>query len=284
VTRARLSVAALVGGLLAGSILLQADRVAASSLYVDCWFSKKSGKLTVRSKNSEQTEIRRSRKRILVFGPGETACKGGKPTVRNTRVVKYLVKSEGIDEGHLSLAGARFAPGRGGEADGTPEIEFRVVLFETESEFHLDGTRASDHLRAGSLGNALGINMNPSSETTPDVDLRLTGRGATWLAPGAGNDFLDLSGGAEFLGSADTGLGSLLGPGADRFTGSAGADFVIAGEGVDIVSSGAGDDAVNTQDGMAETVDCGDGQDVIQPDGVDLQLSCEELGFVGFAP
>jgi hypothetical protein len=255
------------------------------SLYADCWFSKKNGKLTVKTEGDEEATLRRRGKRLAVLAPKPTRCKGGRATIRNTERVRFVLRGSGITEGHLSLAGGPFGPGALPETDSSPEIEFHVVVPSEDSTFYLDGGPGADQLRAGTFAGLPGVNLNPAAEQlSPDVDLTLGGRSGNliWFAPKGGDDILDLTGGPEFQGPPGIAAIAELGAGNDRFTGSPFADLVFGDAGLDAISTGGSDDAVNSQDGHAETVDGGEGSDQIQPDPSDTLISCEEIAFVGF--
>jgi hypothetical protein len=284
------TVSALVAvGVLAAAGSAPADRDDKfGAFYADCWFSPKSGKLTVKTKSAEEARVVRRGKKVSVLALDEARCKGGRATVRNTRRISFVLKGDGITEGHVSLAGGPLGPGRGAETAGAPEIEINVTAPGFDKELHLDGGPGADQLRAGQLGNARGFNLNPGAELlAPDSDLTLRGKGSRSIVvdPGRGDDTIDLGGGSEFVGPLGVGFAYVeLGPGADRFVGSLGWDMVLAGPGLDVVSTGAGDDGVHSQDGVAEKIDCGDGTDTFQADPQDILVSCEEPGFVGLAP
>jgi RTX calcium-binding nonapeptide repeat (4 copies) len=255
--------------------------------YVDCAFGK--GKLTVTAKNSEDAMILRSGSRVQVLQPSglklvRERCKGGSPRVGKAERITFGVKGGGITTLRLSLLGGPFAPGRTPEPEGS-EIEIKMKLVSTASEARIDATPGDDLIRGGSLGGPMGLNLNPAAEPTqPDADVRITGVTAPvvdfYLGPGS--DTLTLDGGPEFAGPLLAGyVLAFLGDGNDLYRGSAGPDLVLAEAGLDTVAALAGDDAVNSQDGLAETVDCGDGQDRVQPDAGDVLIGCEELGFVG---
>jgi hypothetical protein len=256
------------------------------SIYADCWFSKKTGKLIVKTEGDEEATLRRRGKRLAVLAPKPTVCKGGRATIRNTERVRFVLRGSGITEGHVSLSGGPFGPGASPETDSTPEIEFHVVVPDADSTFFLDGTPGGDELRAGTSAGIPGVNLNPAAEqSAPDVDITLGGRAGhlIWFAPKGGDDFLDLTGGPEFQGPPGIAAVAELGAGNDRFTGSPLFDFVFGDAGLDAISTGGSDDWVNSQDGLSEPIDCGAGMDRIQPDASDILISCEEIGFVGFA-
>jgi Ca2+-binding RTX toxin-like protein len=260
------------------------------SFYANCWFSPQKHKLTVRVLD-EEGEIRRRGRRIEVLRPGARGlrperCRGGRATINNTDRIKFQVRAEGMTTGRISLAGGPFAPGRTTEAE-SPEIEIKLSIASQFAAPAISGTAGEDHFRGGTMGATQGLNLNAGAEPfLPDVDLRL--RNAAKVSSdfdmGAGNDVLDLGGGPEFLGPLRTQFALIsLGAGDDRLVGSAGTDFVLASPGVDAYSTGAGEDAVNSQDGLVETVDCGIGMDLVQPDANDVLVGCEELGFVGIS-
>jgi hypothetical protein len=251
--------------------------------YADCWFSRPHGKLTVKSKNSEDVTLRRERRRITVVGERRVACKGGQATVRNTDRIKFVLRSDGIEWGVIALAGGHFAPGRSAE-NGAREIEINVLVRNPSATVNVNGTSRSDYLRGGELARAHGINLNPRREPdSPDADLRMKGRHAKFLqvALARGNDRLELGGGAEFRAPLRMWTLAFLGGGDDRYIGSARVDFVLAGRGRDEISTGAGKDLVRSRDGVAEPIDCGPGQDRIDPDDADAHVNCETVGFVG---
>ena len=62
---------------------------------------------------------------------------------------------------------------------------------------------------------------------------------------------------------------------ADRLTGNAEANRIVGGEGIDMFAAGAGDDQLESADGLAEDVDCGDDFDVADADPIDRLTGCE---------
>ena len=88
----------------------------------------------------------------------------------------------------------------------------------------------------------------------------------------------------------------LAGPGADRITvdgpghelsggegndilqGGAGHDVLLGDQGADVIGGGAGADRIQTRDGEADRVTCGDGLDTVDADTLDtVALDCESL-------
>jgi Ca2+-binding RTX toxin-like protein len=69
------------------------------------------------------------------------------------------------------------------------------------------------------------------------------------------------------------------GSGPDNLTGSAGPNTLTGGNGADTLSSLGGVDRIEAVDGIADTIDCGDGADSAAVDqGLDLLTGCEVLG------
>ena len=70
------------------------------------------------------------------------------------------------------------------------------------------------------------------------------------------------------------------GAGDDAIDGADGNDVLHGGAGVDDVKGGGGDDDIRTQDGAADTVDCGEGTDVVtgdEADAVPAEAACETV-------
>ncbi|HET7444625.1 MAG TPA: hypothetical protein VFJ57_08205 [Solirubrobacterales bacterium] len=65
------------------------------------------------------------------------------------------------------------------------------------------------------------------------------------------------------------------GPGRDRLLGEGGEDCIDGGAGRDRLSGGSGDDLIRSRDGVADVVDCGDGDDVVLADAKDVVRNCE---------
>jgi hypothetical protein len=64
-------------------------------------------------------------------------------------------------------------------------------------------------------------------------------------------------------------------PGGNSIFGLSGDDVIDGGAGADIFDAGDGDDVVTSRDGIAELVDCGDGNDRVIADIVDVTDGCE---------
>lgn len=97
-----------------------------------------------------------------------------------------------------------------------------------------------------------------------DDDVLRGGMGIDEIYGGSGND--------RVFGDSNT----------DYVFGGSGNDMVIGGPGVDEISGGPGNDRINSEDGVAEPVDCGLGVDTAIIDGtranpVDSFFQCENV-------
>jgi hypothetical protein len=259
-----------------------------SPTYGDCWYSKQGHKLTALVRDEEGT-LKRVGKRIAL-NRVQKRCHGGRPTVRNTESIKFVVHAIGHTVGRISLAGGPFAPGRTAEPEAS-DIEITAVL-KPSADLEVDGSSLDDNLRGGTLVTGQGMNLNAGAEPLqPDPDLFLPNvaeHHSLLAALRGGNDTLDLSGGPEFGGPM--GLFyvlSWLGPGNDRYVGQSGngdpdsgIDFILAGPGSNVVDTLGGDDAINVHNGEPDSVDCGPGSDVFEADAFDTLVSCERPGYV----
>ena len=67
------------------------------------------------------------------------------------------------------------------------------------------------------------------------------------------------------------------GPGSDVVDGGGGNDTIDPGPGGDVVRGGAGNDTISVRDGVADSVDCGDGVDTVTADRSDVLTGCENV-------
>jgi hypothetical protein len=67
------------------------------------------------------------------------------------------------------------------------------------------------------------------------------------------------------------------GPAADVVDGGGGNDTIDPGAGADVVRGGPGNDAISVRDGVADSVDCGDGTDAVTADRADVLTGCENV-------
>ena len=86
------------------------------------------------------------------------------------------------------------------------------------------------------------------------------------LAGGGGNDYIDGRAGNDTL---------LGGAGDDTIYGGDGNDVIEGGPGSDKIFGGAGSDTIDAADGEPDTVDCGDGNDLVYADSFDTLKNCE---------
>jgi Ca2+-binding RTX toxin-like protein len=107
---------------------------------------------------------------------------------------------------------------------------------------------------------------------------RLSGAGgADRLLGGPGKDIVQGGAGAD---RPDGGAGDDVlqgGAGNDVLVGGEGNDTLTGGPGRDRLAAGPGDDVVNSLDGVAETVDCGEGIDLARADASDRLIGCERV-------
>ncbi|HEU5061303.1 MAG TPA: calcium-binding protein [Kofleriaceae bacterium] len=138
------------------------------------------------------------------------------------------------------------------------------------------------------LGNGLSDDGEPGAEsdfTDPTVENVIGGSGKDVLiGSGAGNTLTGNAGADDLFGGAgaDTLLGGggrdlLVGDaGDDTLSGGAGDDDLDGGADTDLFFGGAGDDVFINDDGVAETVDCGEGTlDDPEPSATDTFVACE---------
>jgi Ca2+-binding RTX toxin-like protein len=152
----------------------------------------------------------------------------------------------------------------GADTNNDGKSDEKDTVLETESVIGgqarsvLIGNDAANFLQApGTLTTAYGA---PSST--------LIGNGGKdWLIGGPGNDALD--------GGADN----------DTLTAGEGNDTLIGGGGIDIFGAAGGNDTLVAADGNAETLVCGAGNDLVEPDSVKdtWGQDCEEYRIPGWS-
>lgn len=113
---------------------------------------------------------------------------------------------------------------------------------------------------------------DPFAGASTDVDYRwtLTGAAAARCATKLSGD-----GGANRVVGTVGGDRISGGPGRDRLLGEGGDDCIDGGAGRDRLNGGPGDDLIRARDGVADVVDCGDGDDVVIADSKDVLRGCE---------
>jgi hemolysin type calcium-binding protein len=126
-----------------------------------------------------------------------------------------------------------------------------VYFFEL-TPVSIAGGPGDDHLGGGALADELLGDAGDDTITAWGGDDRVNGD--------AGDDWID---GRE---------------GDDVLLGDAGHDHVIGGDGADELSGGPGIDLIESADGVADTVTCGDGDDVVRSDALDsVAADCEAV-------
>ena len=96
---------------------------------------------------------------------------------------------------------------------------------------------------------------------------RIVGSNSAEYIPGGGGDDVLLGRGGH-----DTIMG---GKGDDRISGGDGNDYIDGGLGLDRIDGGAGSDTILVADGKKDVVDCGDGNDRVVADAIDVLTDCE---------
>jgi hypothetical protein len=89
-----------------------------------------------------------------------------------------------------------------------------------------------------------------------------------YLSGDQGNDVLDGGAGNDELRGED---------GNDTLKAGDGNDKLFAGSGADTLDAGGGDDAIETNDGVADKVQCGPGNDTVLADTLDELVDCETV-------
>lgn len=171
--------------------------------------------------------------------------------------VSYVDRDTGVT---VSLDGVADdgAPGEGDNA--RPDVENigggagDDVLVGSSASNHLVGLQGRNELYGGDGDDTLDVGYS-------------TVAGSIALGDG-GNDRLIGSPGPDLLDGGD---------GDDVLEGENGDDTLDGGPGLDTFYAGRGDDVINNGDGVAESVDCGDGIDDPEPDPLDTFVGCENI-------
>jgi hypothetical protein len=101
---------------------------------------------------------------------------------------------------------------------------------------------------------------------------------------GAGDDVLDGWDGDDTIRGGE-GNDRIEGwSGRDKISGGAGDDAIGGGSGRNVISGGPGDDRIASANGIAETVDCGPGRDLVRADRSDRLHACERIKRVARSP
>ena len=142
----------------------------------------------------------------------------------------------------------------------------------------LTGGGGDDTLRGGAGGDSF-----TGGDGSDTLDYGAAASPVNFDVDGAPDD--GLSGEGD---NAGAGIEKVIGgAGADRLqapatgaalVGGAGADTLLGGSGIDAFDGGDSADLISSIDGLAEQLVCGDGQDIVEADGIDvLGEGCERL-------
>jgi Ca2+-binding RTX toxin-like protein len=147
-----------------------------------------------------------------------------------------------------------------------------------------------------------GDNVQSIEKFTFHINTTFTGSDAAEnveiLNVDAGSASLDGGGGNDILKAYDTNDTVNGGPGDDQVEGGLGNDTVTGGPGKDMIMGDAtasrcsyysckipfGNDTIYAQDGEADQIDCGIGDDVVYADAIDTTTNCETVNKGAAAP
>jgi RTX calcium-binding nonapeptide repeat (4 copies) len=107
------------------------------------------------------------------------------------------------------------------------------------------------------------------------ADFITSSAAADTLNGGQGNDTLESGSGGDTVNGDD---------GADSIHAGDGADKVDGGLGSDGIDAGAGNDSLTVADGIADSVECGPGDDTVDADQLDQLANCERVSRHDVAP
>jgi Ca2+-binding RTX toxin-like protein len=141
-------------------------------------------------------------------------------------------------------------------------------VFGEDGDDTLYGFGTATHLVGGggddfAVGEASASNQLEGSAGHDTLVGVLSSFGSGTLSGGTGSDLLLT-------------LGDTTGSGW-TFDGGSGADTIVGSSGADTVSGGSGTDLIDVRDGVADTVDCGSGIDVVWADRDDVVTHCEAV-------
>ncbi|HEX6331003.1 MAG TPA: hypothetical protein VF129_06910 [Actinomycetota bacterium] len=220
---------------------------------VGCTFAAPTA--TVTADAGDAVVILRSGDAIHVNG---STCESA--TVSNTDTI--AVEATGVVASvTVDLSGGPFAPGATAESDDSSEIE--INLPGDVPLVRVLGSTGADLVTAG----AGGINLN-ANETTPDVDVAVTGTPSIEIDGADGDDVLSIGGGAA-TGNAVRGT----------LRGGLGNDTLVTGAPGSAIDGGDGTDTVDYSGAIGLDVNLATGQVTHEAGGNDTLTSIES--FVG---
>ena len=173
-----------------------------------------------------------------------------------------LVDGGAGDDRIMNPAG--MGPFDGGAGEDTLEVDFATGVDALDATFVV--TNSTVRLDAPDAGLSLVI---PSTQIDAYDFSFLQAGTQTWNAAA-------YSGSSEVrgLGGIDRLIG---GPGEDILNGGGDNDVLTGGTGFDYLKGGLGDDTVFAADDEVDRVNCGDGNDTVTADAVDLLTGCEAV-------
>jgi Ca2+-binding RTX toxin-like protein len=197
---------------------------------------------------------------------------------------------DGGDDGDIISGNAGNDTLSGGAGDDT--------LSGSDGNDTLSGGAGDDTL-SGNDGNDV-VDGGPGADSVTggaDDDVLRPGLGDDGTVDGgAGNDTIDYGADGRTAGVTVT-LAAGSGPDGDpavdgsetvvnveNATGTAFADALTGSAVANRLSGGAGDDRIEAIDGVADTVDCGEGLDSANADAIDVVTGCETLNGVSLLP
>jgi Ca2+-binding RTX toxin-like protein len=201
----------------------------------------------------------------------------------NTVLLQGTVIDDSLGDGFMiidSTANLIITSGQGCRAQGSRVVcEITPTFVKLELGDKNDSVISQEAVRMivnGGKGNdtITGSAADDDLDGDRDNDTIDGGRGNDVIRGGLGDD--QLTGGLgndRLIGS--TGSDTLDGgPDNDELDSGIGADRLIGGSGIDRFEAGAGKDVINAQDGVAETVRCGGGNDTVTKDANDKTSRC----------
>jgi len=180
---------------------------------------------------------------------------------------EFVIEDRGTDVRFFEpkdTKGINFPPGCDpGATSGTAIVEVFCPRSLISKSITVDTGPAEDSVRytvAGIPATIIGDTGAEKVASTLDSNDALEGgQGNDTLDAGPGNDEVDGGDGADIL---------IGGPGNDRLTG---ADLE------DQIDAGPGDDTVLARDGFADRIKCGEGNDRVLADQLDVVEACEDV-------
>jgi Ca2+-binding RTX toxin-like protein len=141
----------------------------------------------------------------------------------------------------------------------------------------LDGGAGDDTLAGGDGADALtgGDGLDTANYASSNAGVRVVLDGKPGDGAPGENDNVDTEN-LTGSGADDVLIGN---GGSNALAGAGGNDRLLGGKGVDSLDGGPGDDIIQSLDGQAETVTCGDGEDGTVSDRRDVRSDCDYIKY-----